>query len=166
MWFLYYNKCINYVKNDACTSNGGNIMNRNIIKKLFVLCLAIAMCFSMTFATAYAMETTVSENDEVTNETVRSTNSFTYYNGGSPTVYLQKMTANQSHKSYTGVCSSSGVVNLRFTHSSGSSYVLTFVVNNNYQYDLLGVSLPAGYYTVTQEYSSATYSYIMISFTQ
>lgn len=138
-----------------------------VFRRFLVLCMALCLCISSTAMSAFAMEsepTTVSAEESVEAVTPR-VNSFTFYSGGTGHVYLSKLTANSSQKKYTGVGTNGAIVNLRFTNdSTGAVYVLAFRISNKQLIETMGVSVPAGNYTVTQASASASYSYIMINF--
>lgn len=138
-----------------------------VFRRFLVLCMALCLCISSTAMSAFAMEsepTTVSAEESVEAVTPR-VNSFTFYSGGTGHVYLSKLTANSSQKKYTGVGTNGAIVNLRFTNdSTGAVYVLAFRISNKQLIETMGVSVPAGNYTVTQASASARYSYIMINF--
>lgn len=140
-----------------------------LFRRFVVLCMVFCLCISSTAMSAFAMETNTADESLVTEEnneaiTPRS-NSLVFYSGGTAHVYLTKLTANSTYKYYTGVGTDGAIVNLRFTNdSTGAVYMLSFRIDNAYLSEPMGINVPAGNYTVTQAFASASYSKITINF--
>lgn len=133
------------------------------INNKFLSLLLAMLLIGASAIPAYAADTTINQPEtQVEQTSIESRVSYTdsinwRYTDTSATVTLTRdLRANSSQKVYTGVprqgsSASSGTVNLKFkNNSTGQSYVLSFYCNGAQQRDTLGVTLPAGTYTVTQ----------------
>ncbi len=140
-----------------------------IFRRFVVLCMAFCLCISSTAMSAFAMEADTTDTSLVAEENTEAitprSNSLVFYSGGTAHVYLTKLNANTTFKKYTGIGTDGAIVNLRFTNdSTGAVYMLSFRIDNAYLSEPMGITVPAGNYTVTQAYASASYSKITINF--